>query len=225
MAKVLMLLPASGDDHYEGFKSSAVSLREKVFGPANCMIFSCEIDSSDRATFSPAMTPPRGLSKDFWTCVAAVDTFMTISHCGVIDGPVMKHGPTRQPWMVRPGQRTVLQNRGYNFWDRIGRGGVNRIIIAGCSSGETYSQAVANAANVVVYGYMQSMACGINTVMVQSIGALEKGHRPNNMTKAKRIVDVGPTIHPNLYRSYSADDEEDAEAPVPNPQDDELPIF
>lgn len=204
MGTALLLVPADSN-HAGGFMATAEDLRANVYGKSKCMIFKMAFgdDEGKSWNFLPAITPPAGFSRDFDKSLDAANTFMTISHIGRIDGPIMKHGPMIQPWPSNPDLEGVfffLSEVGQIFWKKVGRAAsTKKIVLCGCDSAQTYHQAVANAAGIPVYGFVHSIAAAVPSVMRPYIKALESGRTPNGMEKSGKSDLSGGIIHPSPY--------------------------
>jgi len=204
MTKALMLVPAASN-HAGGFLATALDLRDTVYGKQNAMIFKMAMADKEGKSWNylPAITPPAGFSRDFDKSLDAVETFMTISHIGRIDGPIMMHAPMIQPWPVDPNLQGVfffLNEEGQAFWRKVGRADrTQKIVLAGCDSGQTYHQAVANCAGIPVYGFTHSIASGVPGVTRPYIKTLESGRTPNGMEKSGKSDLSGGVVHPSYY--------------------------
>jgi hypothetical protein len=148
-------------------------------------------------SISPAITPPPGFSTDFNTSLDATNTFITISHVGSIDGPIMAHDPMRQPWPSDASTtRFFLAEDGVAFWRKVGQAlSTVKIIISGCDSGRSYFQAVANCAQIPVYGFVHSIAAGVPGVMRPYIKGIESGHVPPGIEKSVESTLSGGIIY------------------------------
>jgi hypothetical protein len=161
----IILHPTQGE-HVTAFQGTAYHAARESFG-SKAAVFGTHFEKPSAVTFKlDSYANARPNPGSFWEAVKASDTFVWVGHSGYIDGPILaRHakglydeskGETSQPWGVRKGDRNTLDLQGMLFWSRVGKpgGGVSRIILLGCDSGDTYAGAVAKVAQCDVYGYV-----------------------------------------------------------------------
>jgi hypothetical protein len=111
-----------------------------------------------------------------------------------MDGPILAHHdpdlPTTdqsQPWHLDVTQRQ-LADRGKSFWSRVGKalkpGG--KIMILGCTSGNTYAPIVADVAQRRTFGFLDSCAAANAASMEKVVRDVEK------TGKSVRVEGFGP---------------------------------
>lgn len=139
---------------------------------SNSVIFGVTWDGKDTntPTASPIGKVSAPFSNSFWQSCAAADTFISLCHCGINDGPMI--GPKgEQPWPTDH-SNTALTDPGVQFWQRvgwgIGRGG--RVLLAGCDTAHSYGKAVAKVMQPTVFGFAQHIGAGVVTEMRLYIG-------------------------------------------------------
>jgi hypothetical protein len=203
----LLLVPVGGG-HAQYFPSVALDLRKLVYnGRAVVYVVTPPPmkDLDKDCTFKLFGPAGNGFSGDFEKDLPKANTIVTVSHLGELDGPVMDAG--NQPWGIITTSygltmRYDLNQRGFRFWQKVGNALCTRkIILCGCSGGDTYNQAVANVAGVPVYGYRKSQACAATSAILPDVQLIEeKGVTPQKMTKAgKHLPNIGPILHVDLY--------------------------
>ncbi|MBR0695112.1 hypothetical protein [Bradyrhizobium lablabi] len=199
MTKAVMLVPGSGDAA-SNFLATAMDLRDHVYGKKNAMIFKLHYSAGGHS-IAPAFTPaPPGFNTNFWKSVDVAGTFMTVSHCGLHDGPMMG-SEGEQPWPCIDSESLVLNEDAHLFWSKVGRAlSTVKIIICGCDTGQTYGSLAAAAAGIPVYGFAHSIAAGVPTTMRPYIASFEAGRSTKNIIRcwpaASASFDI---VHPSLY--------------------------
>lgn len=108
-----------------------------------------------------------------------LSTFITISHGGPEDGPIMAHDPrSLQPWGSNLA-KSALSTTGSSFWKFIGgkmQGKTGKIILAGCHMGElSYARNVALVSGIKCYGYDGTFAAADESTVLKHVGAIEQG--------------------------------------------------
>lgn len=192
----LIVVPGSSQ-HAGSFMATANDLLTTQYAN-NGMIFKMAFARDATQSFLAAMTPPKGLSKDFEETLKVATSFLTISHVGTRDGPIMTHDFTDpsdaskydwskcQPWPTDATGRT-LGSAGTDFWTRIGRAPkTDKIMILGCDSGVSYSRAVADVAGITVFGFKDECAAGNPSSMRPYVQGIEAGRIPHGIVKSER---------------------------------------
>lgn len=191
----LIVVPASSQ-HAGSFMATANDLLTSQYRNDG-MIFKMAFASDATWSFLPATSPPKGLSSSFDDTLKAATSFLTISHVGTTDGPIMTHdfkdpsNPGKydwskcQPWPTDG--KGALGPAGSEFWTRIGRAPkTNKIMILGCDSGVSYSRAVADVAGIAVYGFKDECAAGNPSSMRPYVEGIEAGRVPHGIVKSER---------------------------------------
>lgn len=116
-----------------------------------------------------------------------LSTFMTISHGGPDDGPVMAYDPkSLQPWGSNAA-KSALSTTGTSFWKFIGgkmQGKGGKIILIGCHMGEAnYARNVALTSGIKCYAVDGEIAAANETTVLDHVGAIEQGNVIKPMKK------------------------------------------
>ena len=148
----------------------------------------------------PVSSPPKGVtSANFIDFLPRASSVLTISHVGVLDGPIMSYltpvrehtadegddWRRRQPWHTN-GTGRKLCLIGFLFWHNVGSAPrTSKIIILGCESGNFYSQCVANAAGIPAWGFDHSCAAADIATMRPIVTAIESGKEHKAVKKSR----------------------------------------
>lgn len=184
MTIALLLVPGQYDNK-DMFLDVAKDLKSNFC--TNSVIFQITWDGKPENSpdYSAVGGVPAGFSKDFWSSVAAADTFICLSHSGIRDGPML--GPQgEQPWPTVEEKGKELTQEARLFWSRIswGLGGEGRILIAGCDTAHSYGKLVAKLMTVAVYGFKEHIGAGVKSEMRKYIGGqFLKGREGRNVTR------------------------------------------
>lgn len=173
--KAVILVPYEGD-HSKLFNIVAKTLKKKVYGE-DASIVSAKL-----------VTGPKGSSVTFyavegpafkWDMKNSVGTFMTISHGGPEDGPILLPGSLAgQPWGSNAA-KTALRKESETFWKYVGgvltrKGG--KVVLFGCKMGKAnYARNVALAAGAPVYAATDEIAAADNDTAVNHMTTIEGG--------------------------------------------------
>lgn len=191
MAAVIVA-PSQGE-HASLFQTVAKSLLSKVYGGQG-WIFKTIVHSGGNVAVHLISKPQKGDIITFWSQIEAAKSFITVSHCGAIDGPILaRQDPDltttdeMQPWHLEVTQRELAE-RGQRFWGRVGKhlpeGG--KIMILGCASGNTYAPIVARKAQRRTFGFLDSCAAADSATMVRIVTSIE------TRGSAVRVEGFGP---------------------------------
>ena len=179
---VIFLVPNQGDSN-EHFLAVAKDLKQNFCKRSVIFGATWNGEPSSMPTASPISSIPSGFAKDFWGSVAAADHFISLSHCGYRDGPMIGPGG-EQPW-GRSGE-TELGEDALRFWRRVGWGigDGGRVLIGGCDTAALYGPMVAKTMSPTVFGFSSHIAAGVISEMRTYIaGYFLKGRTGANVVK------------------------------------------
>lgn len=171
----VLIAPTQGE-HASLFLSTARDILKNIY-KSKGSVFKTVIDEDRKVEFKSD-----GLARSFWDSVSAADTFITVSHCGLEDGPNLAFHDrsfplpgSAQPWPT-DGNTSHLSLEGMLFWSRVGmpgRSNTAKIILIGCDTGKTYAGAVNKVAHCPVFGFKDLCAAANSGSMQQHIKNIE----------------------------------------------------
>jgi hypothetical protein len=177
----VILVPAGGADA-TSFQAVAVKMNAEVYKNKATVVTAAADDSG-------AVTFKRLDGKDFSLASAPpLASFVTVSHAGSIDGPVLGGGA--QPWGTGE-TGGDLTDEAKSFWQDVGDALVEdgKIILLGCHSAGSpgvamsFGRKVALASGRRVFGARDFLAAANGGVSLRIVQAIEDGKEPPEMMR------------------------------------------
>jgi len=178
-----VIIYASQGDGVTSFQATAYFANKKIYGSSAAVFKTIYKKPFDVDFVLDTYCSPNIKNDKFWENVKLCSTFVTVSHFGIDDGPILAYQDPilfdditmSQPWPTEDKDHTKLKSSGRLFWEKVGQGLSMKIVLLGCNSGVTYAQAVATAAKCDVFGFVDSSAAGNWASMEPHLTAVESG--------------------------------------------------
>lgn len=183
-----ILVPSQGD-HAKHFKTVGKHLIDTVYGKKGWLFSSIVHQNGNVAVHLESSPKGSSATIDFWSQISDSGSFLTISHCGIDDGPILAHHDPElhttdqtQPWHLEVTGRS-LDTRGRSFWSRVGRAlpSSGKILILGCNSGKSYAEKVSDTAGRKTFGFTDSCSAADSKTMQARVGDIEKRGKTQNV--------------------------------------------